>query len=422
MKNKQTPMSKILLIDDHSSTRLILKRHLSEQYEVFLAKDGGEGLQLAIQERPALIICDWMMPVMDGIELCCKIKRDPDLASTFFILLTSKGELADRVRGLDAGADDFLSKPVEQSELLARVRAGLRLHQSQNELREANLQASTALRELQQTQAQLIQSEKMSSLGKLVAGIAHEINNPVTFIHGNLGHATTYFKELAEFADFSRHRPDPEIEALAQQMDLDFALQDFPKVLTSMQNGAERIRKIVCSLHNFSRLDQAQMKVVDIHQGIDSTLLILQNRLVDIEVIQKYGHLPKVECYPGDFNQVLLNVLNNAIDSIHLEENLKEKSASGCITISTSVLDKQIEIIIADNGAGIPERILPRIFDPFFTTKPVGEGKGLGLTTSYQIVVEKHGGELKCFSQVGIGSEFAIAIPISQTACQLINN
>ncbi len=190
-------MSKILVIDDHGATRLLLKRDLKlEGHEVALAKNGLEGLVLARHIRPALIICDWMMPNVDGLEVCQRVKTDRELASTFFILLTCKAELADRVQGLDAGADDFLSKPVDPSELLARVRAGLRLYQSQRALTQANQQLSKTLQELQETQTQLIHSEKMSSLGKLVAGIAHEINNPITFIYSNLTYASSYVQDL----------------------------------------------------------------------------------------------------------------------------------------------------------------------------------------------------------------------------------
>lgn len=398
-----------MVVDDHAATRLLLKKQLQQGgYDVTLATNGLEAVALAIQMSPALIICDWMMPKVDGLEVCRQVKGNPKLAATFFILLTSKGELADRVRGLDAGADDFLSKPVEPSELLARVRAGLRLYQSQLELSQANQQLSKTLQELQQTQVQLIQSEKMSSLGQLVAGIAHEINNPISFIHGNLNYAKKYVQDLIHLVQLYREYVVPEVEAEAEAMELDFAIADLVKVFDSMKTGAERIRDIVLSLRNFSRSDQSDLKVVNIHEGINSTLSLLHHRLSGIEIIKEYGDLPKVSCYPGQLNQVFLNILNNAIDAL-----IEMQHHSSCISIRTKLLDRHhIAIIIADNGTGIQPENAKKIFDPFFTTKPLGQSKGLGLTVCYQIIVEKHKGNLQCSSELGQGTKFTILLPL----------
>jgi signal transduction histidine kinase len=264
-----------------------------------------------------------------------------------------------------------------------------------------------------------------------VAGVAHEINNPVGFIHGNLAHVQEYTRNLLDFLQlYQQHYPHPvdEIQAEAEEIDLEFIQDDLPKMLSSMQIGTERIRNIVLSLRNFSRTDEVDIKPVNIHEGIDSTLMILQHRLKarserpEIQVLKNYGSLPLIECYAGPLNQVFMNILSNAIDA--LEENnarrkyqeIKENPSQ--ITIGTSVIDAQwVEIAIADNGSGIPKEIRQRIFDPFFTTKPVGKGTGMGMSISYQIVTEKHGGKLECFSTLGEGTEFAIKIPVRQNLC-----
>ncbi len=284
-----------------------------------------------------------------------------------------------------------------------------------------------SLEELQKTQAQLIQAEKMSSLGQLVAGIAHEINNPVNFIHGNLKYIKDYTQDLLKLILLYQKlytNPEPEIQSLIKAIELDFVLDDLPKIINSMRLGTERITEIVLSLRNFSRLDEADMKRVDIHQGIDSTLLILQSRLKEkaehykIEVVNNYGKLPLVDCYPGQLNQVFMNILSNAIDALdsrNSEYSITEIQANPSkITITTEVLETNcIAVRIADNGSGITEAVKGRLFDPFFTTKPVGKGTGLGLSISYQIVVEKHKGKLNCISELGKGTEFCIEIPLS---------
>ncbi|WP_206756856.1 GAF domain-containing protein, partial [Planktothrix sp. FACHB-1355] len=302
------------------------------------------------------------------------------------------------------------------------------------------------LQELQQTQTQLIQSEKMSSLGQLVAGVAHEINNPINFINGNLCHAKEYVNDLFNLLQlYQQHYHDPvaEIQTFMEQIELDFMAEDLPKLLSSMHLGVDRIRQLVLSLRNFSRLDEAQMKPVDIHEGIDSTLLILQNRMKakgespTIQVIKEYGKLPLVECYASQINQVFMNIIANAIDALE-GFSRQELNSLHTIRIHTQVIDTKpriletqqqaaaylaeattgnnsnsdhIVILISDNGPGMNEEVRSRLFDPFFTTKPVGKGTGLGLSISYQIV-EKHGGILKCLSQPGQGAAFWIEIPI----------
>ena len=299
------------------------------------------------------------------------------------------------------------------------------LRRSELRSREQAYQLQVAFKDLQKMQSQMVQAEKMSSLGQLVAGIAHEINNPVNFIYGNLFHARRNIEELLQLlALYQNHYPEspPDIQAAATAMELTFVMDDLPKLLNSMKVGSERIQDIVASLRTFSRMDEADVKSVDIHSGLDSTLLILQNRLRghadagEIQILQEYDNLPEVECYAGQLNQVFMNILSNAIDAL---EDVRRGHVPGketaFIKIQSALSDYQKVIIrICDNGSGIPEQVQPQLFDPFFTTKPVGKGTGLGLSISYQIVTEKHGGELRCESQTGQGTTFIIQIPLKQ--------
>jgi signal transduction histidine kinase len=295
------------------------------------------------------------------------------------------------------------------------------LEQSEQQLRKQTLQLQLAMQELKHTQAQLVQSEKMSALGQMVAGIAHEINNPVNFIYGNLNYTHEHTDNLLHLLElFTKTYPNPtaEIQAAIAAIDLDFLKEDLPKLVYSMKNGSERIRNIVLSLRNFARLDESQKKQVDLHEGIDNTLLFLQNKLTktknpEIQITKDYGKLPLVECYAAQLNQVFLNILNNAIDALdETIEKCLEKDFSPKIQLHTEVLKcGDILIKISDNGCGINKDIQKLIFDPFFTTKPVGKGTGLGLAISYQIVVEKHKGSLTCLSEPGKGTVFLIQIP-----------
>lgn len=291
------------------------------------------------------------------------------------------------------------------------------------ELEQKNQELAESLKTIQETQQQLIQSEKMSSLGQLVAGIAHEINNPVNFIYANISHAREYTQALFDLVDLYQKDcgyASTEVKDYIELIDLEFMRNDLPRILSSMLTGSERIRQIVLSLRNFSRLDESRMKPIDIHEGIDSTLLLLQQRLkgrhgnTNINVVKQYGSLPLVECYPGELNQVFMNLLTNAIDAIDMVEGTKMQV--GAIAIQTQILKTNSVLIkISDTGMGMTEDVKSRIFDPFFTTKPVGKGTGLGLSISYQIIVHHHKGQIKCISKLGKGTEFHIEIPLWQT-------
>lgn len=300
------------------------------------------------------------------------------------------------------------------------------LQSSEARSREQATKLELALNQLQKTHSQLVQSEKMSSLGLLVAGVAHEINNPVSFINGNLNYLDNYTQELLDLVKlYQQHYPHPveEIQKRMEAIELDFLMEDLTQILSSMNVGVDRICQIVASLRNFSRHDESEIKAVNLHEGIDSTLLILNHRMKArgstqaIQIVKEYGDLPAVECYAGPINQVFMNILGNAIDA--LEDSNRGRSPQETrdnpskIKISTSVVDAdRVQIKIADNGPGMTEEVKQRIFDTFFTTKPVGKGTGMGLSISYQIVAERHRGELNCVSEIGQGTEFIIKLPI----------
>lgn len=432
----KTAQITVLLIDDQLIIGEAVRRILADEPDIAFhyCSDPTQAIQTAISVAPTVILQDLVMPSVDGLMLLRWFRSHPITCNIPIVMLSTKEEPKLKAEAFTQGANDYLVKLPDCIELVARIRYHSRAY---NNLKALSIATATAqqqtqqleqtLVKLQKTQAQLIQTEKMSSLGQLVACVAHEINNPINFIHGNVDHAREYVQTLLSLAHLCyQHKSDltPEIQKQLSELDLDFLIEDLPKLLFSMKIGTNRIQQIVLSLRNFSRLDEAEMKPVDIHEGIDSTLLILHNQLKskpgrgEIQIVKEYGELPLVECYAGQLNQVFMNILSNAIDALenhtHQQATL-EPQTNSIITIHTGVKDSQyITVRILDNGPGMPQEIQHRIFDPFFTTKPVGKGTGIGLSISYQIITEKHRGTMQCNSKIGQGTEFCIEIPIHQ--------
>ena len=439
---------KILFVDDELDLEFLIcqkfkKNIRTEGWQLFFAGNGLEALE-KLKEHPDLdmVVTDLNMPEMDGLTLLSTLNQIGLPLKT--IVISAYGDMKNIRNAMNLGAFDFLTKPVDFEDLKITINKTLRdvqqlkenqyLQQSEACAREQAQDLQQTLQELKKTQAQLIQTAKMSSLGQLVAGIAHEINNPANFIYGNISHVSDYIQKLLHLLHLYQqqyHPPCSEIEAEIKAIDLEFMIADLSQILASMKCGVDRIHKIVLSLRNFSRLDEANIKSVDIHEGIKSSLLILDNRLQptrarpEIQVFEEYSNLPLVECYAGELNQVFINIFYNAIDA--LNEYNKQRSLDDifarqlAITIRTVLLEENSRVVIQirDNGRGMTADVKDRIYEPFFTTKPVGQGTGLGLYISYQIIVEKHGGALKCFSEVGEGAEFWIEIPIRQTKAEL---
>jgi PAS domain S-box-containing protein len=577
-ESNSTAKGTILIVDDTPDNLRFLSKMLTDSgYEVKRAINGKTALMGIYAAPPDLILLDIMMPELDGYEICQKLKSSDLTREIPVIFLSALHEAIDKVRAFDVGGVDYVTKPFQVEEVLARVENHLAIRRLQNQLREQNarLQASEAkncallgaipdlmfridssgvfldyretqatrgigsmsggvagkqieevldsdlavwtmhfvretlssqelqvgeyvrqvgdrwhhyearyavsgpgevlailrdisdrkqaeadlrksqalltnqkqklertLEELKRTQGQLVQNAKMVSLGQLVAGVAHEINNPINFIYGNISHVTQYVQDLLELIDlYQQALPEPpqEIKALMEELELEFLQEDLQKLMESMMSGSRRIYAIVEALKNFSRLGEAQIKSVDLGEGIESTLMVLQHRLgagsageSEIRVIKEYADLPLVECYAREINQVFLHVLGNAIDALESRfasyvvdvsdedgslvrgsKELKKKVSSPTITIRTELIEgERVAIAISDNGPGMSQEVRERVFDPFFTTKDVGSGTGLGMSISYNIIVEKHGGGLRCESVEGEGTTFIIEIPI----------
>ncbi|WP_414569543.1 response regulator [Nostoc sp. CCY 9925] len=476
----------ILVVDDTPDNLRLLSAMLTAQgFEVRKALNGKMALTACQMVLPDVILLDINMPGMDGYQVCQQLKADARTCEIPVIFISALDDVVDKAKAFDVGGVDYIAKPFHGAEVVLRIENQINLRLLQVKLQEKNFLLQQALDNLKTAQVQQIQNEKMVALGQLVAGIAHEINNPISFIYGNLQYAGQYVQDLVNIIEVYQQeylQPTPKIQQIAQDIDLNFVIKDLQNLIGAMYRGSNRIREIVLALQNFSRHDESEMKRVNIHEGLENTLVMLQHRLKEtgnrpaIVVVKNYGKLPAINCYASELNQVFMHLLNNAIDALEKEvgngewgdggigskgaeeqkgssskplasaphplsppmpnTSLREAaptascrdatrrlSTSGqCpmpqIRIYTEMTNSNmVKIVIADNGPGIQESLRSRLFDPFFTTKPVGKGSGLGLSISYQIIVQKHRGEITCTSSVGEGAEFTIQIPIEQSEC-----
>jgi len=423
----------ILVVDDMPANLEVLTETLSSaEYTVAATTSGERALKRLQNYLPDLILLDVQMPGIDGFETCQQIKANANTADIPVIFITALSDSESIVKGFSLGAVDYITKPFREVEVLARVKTHLKLRNLTKNLEEQVKQRTADLRavlqQLQSSQTQLVQSEKIATLGNLVAGVAHEINNPIGFIGSNISAAREHLQDLLYVINLYQQKCPSANREIAEELaalDIDFIAEDFPKIIASMQLGVERISEIGTSLRTFSRTDADTKTEFNLHEGIDSTLLILKYRLKanqhrpGIEIIKKHGDIPAIKCYSGPINQVFMNLFANAIDA--LDESNEGKSFQEIekkrnrITIGTKLSEdkKNVIVQIADNGTGMPEEVKAQIFEQGFTTKKVGKGTGLGMAIAHHIVTEKHGGTITCDSTPGEGTTFTIALPIA---------
>jgi len=430
-----TEPATLLFVDDEPDMELLIRQRLRKavaagKLTLKFAQNGADAIELIEANSDIdVVLTDINMPVMDGLSLLMRLNEDHPLIKT--VVVSAYGDMTNIRAAMNRGAFDFLTKPIERQDLITtldraiakarqdkadrylREQQTAELQRSEQALRQQTETLEQALQELQQAQLHLIQTEKMAALGQMVAGIAHEVNNPINFIAGNIQYIEKYSEDLLRLlALYQSEHPERDslIQAEIDKIDLRFLIEDLPRVLASMTLGTERIQILVDSLRRFSRLDESDIKTANLHEGLDGAILILKSRLAQgISVQKEYGSLPEIECRPAQLNQVFMGILNNAIDALLQNPDRSPKQ----ITIKTQFLEptQEIEIQIADNGPGVPEDIRQRIFDPFFTTKPVGQGTGLGLAISSQII-DLHHGRLEVISQPDAGAVFQILLPL----------
>lgn len=400
----------ILAVDDTPANLQVISDTLSNAgYTVATALEGERAINRLQHYQPDLILLDVQMPGIDGFETCRRLKANPHTQHIPVIFITALSDTISKVKGLQAGGVDYITKPFDEAELLARIQVHINLRKAQ---------------------LQLIKDSKLVTLGELVAGVSHEVNNPINFISANLKYAAQYHEDILQLLKlYEQQYPDtsPEILAWQKQVDFSFVRQDYLDLLQSMEVGVKRIKGIMTSLRAFSKLDESEWKSVDLHEGLDSTLTLLSHRLQEnsyrptIQVHKNYADIPPIHCSSAQLNQVFMNLLVNGIEAIDLkyfqpddEDEIRPKFPT--IEISTTIEENTskrfVYIHIKDNGVGIVEEYRSRIFEQFFTTKSTGKGTGLGLAIAHQIITEKHDGTITCTSELGHGSTFTITLPL----------
>jgi two-component system, NtrC family, sensor kinase len=390
---------KVLIAEDDPISRRLLQSHLEKWgHAVTTAADGAEAWRLFQADHFPLVVSDWMMPELDGPELVRRIRADPRPGYVYVILLTARSQKEDVVLGMDAGANDFVTKPFDREELRVRVRAGARIVELEHTLAEQN----QALRE---AQAALVQSEKLAGLGRLAAGLAHEINNPLAYVTNNLAVLRRDTQSALDALDAYRRGDAAAAARLEEAADLEFFRQQFARICDKTLEGLQRVRDIVRNLRDFARLDEAEFKDADLNAALASTVEILRNsaRQKGVQLETDFGPLPPVPCHPGKINQVFLHLLENAVQAC---------DRGGTVTARTRAEGREAVVEIRDTGCGIAPEHRARLFEPFFTTKPVGQGTGLGLSVSFGIVRD-HGGRIEVESEVGRGSTFRVRLPLA---------
>jgi two-component system NtrC family sensor kinase len=417
----------ILVVDDTPASSVLVENALAAQgWRIIAARSGATALDMARLHSPDLILLDILMPEMDGFETCRRLKQAPATRDIPVIFMTGMTDSQSQLAGFEAGAVDYVTKPIQLPQVIARVRNHLALRRYRGrlehlveerttELEKANEELRIINRRLEEAQVQLVQSEKMASIGVLAAGVAHEINNPIGYVNANLGCMEDYiaglFRLIAAYGEtdpvVATNAPAmyAAIRGIREKIDLNFLVGDVGQLLQESKEGLARVKKIVQDLKDFSRVGETDWLVVDLRRGLESTLNIVRNELkYKAEIVCDFGDIPAIACLPSELNQVFLNILVNAGQSI------RDK---GKIRIATGVRGEEVWVEISDTGDGIPDDVRGRIFDPFFTTKPVGQGTGLGLSLSYNIV-RKHHGRIEVESEVGCGTVFRIWLPVAQ--------